>query len=175
MLFETLALTAGLLASQGSDGAAAPGSLKFTALTGWDHAAPPLICALPNSFCRAAIPPPPAPSSSSTFSAEPAGASTPTSSAGSGRCSSPMGEPRATSPGATRGRSTASRSRCSMCRATYVAEMRPWAPEKHNSPGFRMRTAVIETPRGPYFLKLVGNGGDGRGRGREVSPTFPAA
>ena len=39
---------------------------------------------------------------------------------------------------------------------TYVAEMRPGATEKHNSPGFRMRTAVIETPRGPYFLKLVG-------------------
>ena len=39
---------------------------------------------------------------------------------------------------------------------TYVAEIRPGATEKHNSPGFRMRTAVIETPRGPYFLKLVG-------------------
>lgn len=39
---------------------------------------------------------------------------------------------------------------------TYVAEMRPGATAKHNSPGFRMRTAVIETPRGPYFLKLVG-------------------
>jgi hypothetical protein len=39
---------------------------------------------------------------------------------------------------------------------TYVAEMRPGASEKHNSPGFRMRTAVVETPRGPYYLKLVG-------------------
>jgi hypothetical protein len=39
---------------------------------------------------------------------------------------------------------------------TYVAEMRPGATEKHNSPGFRMRTAVVETPRGPYYLKLVG-------------------
>ncbi len=39
---------------------------------------------------------------------------------------------------------------------TYVAEVRPGATEKHNSPGFRMRTAVVETPRGPYFLKLVG-------------------
>ena len=39
---------------------------------------------------------------------------------------------------------------------TYVAEMRPGATEKHNSPGFRMRTAVITTPRGPYFLKFVG-------------------
>jgi hypothetical protein len=39
---------------------------------------------------------------------------------------------------------------------TYVAEMRPGATEKHNSPGFRMRTAVITTPKGPYFLKFVG-------------------
>jgi hypothetical protein len=39
---------------------------------------------------------------------------------------------------------------------TYVAEVTPGATEKHNSPGFRMRTAVVETPRGPYFLKLVG-------------------
>ena len=37
-----------------------------------------------------------------------------------------------------------------------MAEVRPGATEKHNSPGFRMRTAVIETPRGPYYLKLVG-------------------
>jgi hypothetical protein len=39
---------------------------------------------------------------------------------------------------------------------TYVAEVRPGATEKHNSPGYRMRTAVVDTPRGPYFLKLVG-------------------
>ena len=39
---------------------------------------------------------------------------------------------------------------------TYVAEVKPGATEKHNSPGFRMRTAVVDTPRGPYFLKLVG-------------------
>ncbi len=39
---------------------------------------------------------------------------------------------------------------------TYVAEVRPGSTERHNSPGFRMRTAVVETPKGPYFLKLVG-------------------
>ena len=39
---------------------------------------------------------------------------------------------------------------------TYVAEVRPGATEKHNTPGFRMRTAVVETPRGPYYFKLVG-------------------
>jgi hypothetical protein len=41
---------------------------------------------------------------------------------------------------------------------TYVAEVRPGSSERHNSPGFRMRTAVVETPRGPYFVKLVGPG-----------------
>ena len=39
---------------------------------------------------------------------------------------------------------------------TYVAEVRPGATEKHNSPGYRMRTAVVETARGPYYVKLVG-------------------
>jgi hypothetical protein len=39
---------------------------------------------------------------------------------------------------------------------TYVAEVRPGATERHNSPNFRMRTAVVETPKGPYYIKLVG-------------------
>jgi hypothetical protein len=39
---------------------------------------------------------------------------------------------------------------------TYVAEVRPGAAERHNSPNFRMRTAVVETPKGPYFVKAVG-------------------
>jgi hypothetical protein len=39
---------------------------------------------------------------------------------------------------------------------TYVAEVRPGATEKHNSPAYRMRTAVVETARGPYYVKLVG-------------------
>lgn len=39
---------------------------------------------------------------------------------------------------------------------TYVAEVRPGAAERHNSPGYRMRTAVVEAPRGPYYIKLVG-------------------
>jgi hypothetical protein len=39
---------------------------------------------------------------------------------------------------------------------TYVAEVRPGSSERHNSPGFRMRTAVVDTPRGPYYIKLVG-------------------
>ncbi len=39
---------------------------------------------------------------------------------------------------------------------TYTAEMTPGGGERHNKPGFRMRAAVIETPRGPYFIKLTG-------------------
>jgi hypothetical protein len=39
---------------------------------------------------------------------------------------------------------------------TYIAEMRPGSPERFNKPNFRMRAAVVETPKGPYFLKLTG-------------------
>ncbi len=39
---------------------------------------------------------------------------------------------------------------------TYVAEMRPGATERFNKPGFRLRAAVVETPGGPYYIKLTG-------------------
>jgi hypothetical protein len=39
---------------------------------------------------------------------------------------------------------------------TYVAEVRPGSTEHFNKPGFRMRTAVVQTPRGPHFIKMVG-------------------
>ena len=39
---------------------------------------------------------------------------------------------------------------------TYVAEVRPGATERFNKPNFRMRAAVVETPKGPYFVKLTG-------------------
>ena len=39
---------------------------------------------------------------------------------------------------------------------TYVAEVRPGASERFNKPGFRMRAVVVETPKGPYFVKLTG-------------------
>ena len=39
---------------------------------------------------------------------------------------------------------------------TYVAEMAPGSGTFHDSPGFRLRAAVIETPNGSYYLKLVG-------------------
>lgn len=39
---------------------------------------------------------------------------------------------------------------------TYVAEVRPGSAERHNKPNFRMRAAVVETPRGPHFVKFTG-------------------
>jgi hypothetical protein len=39
---------------------------------------------------------------------------------------------------------------------TYVAEMRPGATERYNKPGFRLRAAVVETARGPYYIKMTG-------------------
>src|SRR5262245_42738365 len=39
---------------------------------------------------------------------------------------------------------------------TYVAEMRPGSTERHNKPGFRLRAAVVDTPRGPYYIKMTG-------------------
>src|ERR687891_424471 len=39
---------------------------------------------------------------------------------------------------------------------TYVAEMTPGSAPRHHSPNFRLRAAVIETPNGPYFVKLTG-------------------
>ena len=39
---------------------------------------------------------------------------------------------------------------------TYVAEMTPGSPQRHNSPNSRLRAAVIDTPNGPYFIKLTG-------------------
>jgi hypothetical protein len=39
---------------------------------------------------------------------------------------------------------------------TYIAEVKPGSTERHNKPNYRMRAAVIETPKGPYFVKLTG-------------------
>ena len=39
---------------------------------------------------------------------------------------------------------------------TYVAETAPGSGTFHNKPGYRLRAAVVETPNGPYFVKLVG-------------------
>lgn len=39
---------------------------------------------------------------------------------------------------------------------TYVAETAPGSGEFLNKPAFRLSAAVIETPNGSYYLKLVG-------------------
>ena len=39
---------------------------------------------------------------------------------------------------------------------TYTAEMTPGSSDRHNEEKYRLRAAVIETPKGNYFVKLVG-------------------
>ena len=39
---------------------------------------------------------------------------------------------------------------------TYVAETSPGSSARHHSPNFRLRAGVVQTPRGPYFIKLTG-------------------
>jgi len=39
---------------------------------------------------------------------------------------------------------------------TYVAETAPGSGTFHNNAGYRLRAAVVETPNGNYFVKLVG-------------------
>ena len=39
---------------------------------------------------------------------------------------------------------------------TYVAEAAPGSATRHNSPNFRLRAGVVQTPGGPYFIKLTG-------------------
>lgn len=39
---------------------------------------------------------------------------------------------------------------------TYTAEMSPGAAEHYNKPDFRLRAAVVETPKGSYYIKMTG-------------------
>jgi hypothetical protein len=39
---------------------------------------------------------------------------------------------------------------------TYVAETAPGAATHHNNPGYRLRAGVVDTPAGPYYIKLTG-------------------
>ena len=39
---------------------------------------------------------------------------------------------------------------------TYVAETAPGSGTLQNKPGYRLRAAVVETPKGSYYVKLVG-------------------
>lgn len=41
-------------------------------------------------------------------------------------------------------------------RGTYVAPVRPGAPERNNQPKSRLLAAVVETPGGPLYVKCVG-------------------
>jgi hypothetical protein len=38
----------------------------------------------------------------------------------------------------------------------YVAETMPGSNQRLDKPDFRMKAAVVETPKGPYFVKLTG-------------------
>lgn len=39
---------------------------------------------------------------------------------------------------------------------TYVAEMSPGSADRNNKPRYRLRAGVVETAKGPYFVKLTG-------------------
>ena len=39
---------------------------------------------------------------------------------------------------------------------TYIAETALGSAERHNLPNVRLRAGVVQTPAGPYFIKLTG-------------------
>jgi hypothetical protein len=39
---------------------------------------------------------------------------------------------------------------------TFTAEMSPGAAEHYNKPAYRLCAAVVETPQGPYYIKMTG-------------------
>ena len=39
---------------------------------------------------------------------------------------------------------------------TYTAQMSPGSDSRHNNSDYRLRAAIVETPKGNYFAKLVG-------------------
>ena len=39
---------------------------------------------------------------------------------------------------------------------TYTAQMAPGSDTRHNDANYRLRAAIVETPRGNYFAKLIG-------------------
>ena len=156
MLFKAVALTATLLASiigPAAQAPAAPGSLKFSAPKGWETRAP-------SSAMRVGEFAVPGVKGSAELVVYYFGGTGGSVDANIQRWLGQMQQPdgKATSDVARRESKTINGLDVSLLdvSGTYVAEMRPGAAEKHNSPGFRMRTAVITTPRGPYFLKFVG-------------------
>ena len=156
MLFNALAISAALLASIVAplpQAPAAPGSLKFAAPKGWETRAP-------SSAMRVGEFAVPGVNGSAELVVYYFGGTGGSVDANIqrwlGQMQQPDGKP--TSEVAKRETKTINGLDVALLdvSGTYVAEMRPGATEKHNSPGFRMRTAVITTPRGPYFLKFVG-------------------
>ena len=155
MLVHTVSFVAALLAS-GLQTPATPGTLKFTAPQGWE-------ARTASSAMRVAefvLPARDAAAGSAELVIYFFGGSGGSVDANVQRWLGQMQQPdgRATSDVAARDTRTTNGLKVSLLdvSGTYVAEVRPGATEKHNSPGYRMRTAVIETPRGPYYLKLVG-------------------
>jgi hypothetical protein len=159
MPLHTLVLSAALLMSSllsGLQTPAASGALKFTAPQGWE-------ARTASSTMRVAefvLPARDATAASAELVIYYFGGSGGSVDANIQRWLGQMQQPdgRATSDVAARDTRTINGLKVSLLdvSGTYIAEMRPGATEKHNSPGFRMRTAVVETPRGPYYLKLVG-------------------
>jgi hypothetical protein len=39
---------------------------------------------------------------------------------------------------------------------TYTAEMSPGSGTRNNNSNYRLRAAIVETPKGAYFAKLIG-------------------
>jgi hypothetical protein len=39
---------------------------------------------------------------------------------------------------------------------TYTAQMSPGSDTRHNNANYRLRAAIVETPKGNYFAKLIG-------------------
>ncbi len=159
MLLQLLTLSSALLVSStlsGHQTPAVPGALKFTAPQGWE-------ARTASSAMRVAefvLPGRDAAAGSAELVIYYFGGSGGSVDANIQRWLGQMQQPdgRATSDVAARDTRTINGLKVSLLdvSGTYVAEVRPGATEKHNSPGFRMRAAVVETPRGPYYVKLVG-------------------
>jgi hypothetical protein len=154
MLCHTVTIAVLLLA--GSQTPPATGTLKFTTPPGWQSREP-------SSTMRVAefvLPGPPGASQDAELVIYYFGGSGGSVDANIKRWLSQMQQPdgRASGDVAVRGERTVNKLKISTLDVAgiYVAELRPGSGEKTNSPGFRMRTAIVETPRGPYFIKLVG-------------------
>ena len=168
MLFNALAVSATLLASIGAplpQAPAAPGSLKFTAPKGWETRAP-------SSAMRVGEFAVPGVNGSAELVVYYFGGTGGSVDANIQRWVGQMQQPdgRPTSEVAKRETKTINGLDISLLdvSGTYVAEMRPGATEKHNSPGFRMRTAVITTPRGSVLPQVRWPGRDYRGMGHRL-------